>query len=111
MRRAFVRLSAAVVFAAILLAGVNPAAGALEGPVAAEYHLMASCQAKSNLSEIADDFIGRCRKGSIRREFPVQYLPRTLGEINGDSSANGKKAWKLLNDGRFLKDGNNRKRR
>lgn len=70
MRRVFVRLSAAVIFAAMLLAGVNPAAGALEGPVAAEYHLMASCQANSNLSEIADGFIGRCRKASIRREFP-----------------------------------------
>lgn len=111
MRRAFVRLSAAVIFAAILLAGVNPAAGALEGPVAAGYHLMANCQANSNLSEIADGFISRCRKASIRREFPAQYLDRTLGEIKGDSSADGKRAWKLLNDGRFSKDDNRGRRR
>lgn len=111
MRRVFVRLSAAVIFAALLLAGVNPVAGALERPLAAEYHLMAGCQANSNLSEIADSFISRCRKASIRRKFPTQYLDRTLGEIKSDSSDDGKSAWKLLNDGRFAKDSNNRRRR
>lgn len=110
IRGFFVRLSAVTIFAAMLLAGASPAAGALESSTTAESHLMVNCQAKSNLSETADRFISRCRKGSIRREFPAQYLSRTLGEIKGDSGADGKKAWKLLNDGRFLKDGNNRRR-
>jgi hypothetical protein len=43
MCRVFVRLSAAVIFAAILLASGNPAAGALERSAAAEYQLMANC--------------------------------------------------------------------
>lgn len=111
MRRVFIRLSAAVMFAAMLLAGVNPAARALEKPTVAESHLMANCQANANLSEIADNFISRCRQGSIRREFPAEHLSRTLSSIKGDSSASGKKAWKLLNDKRFLKDNNSNRRR
>ena len=104
MCRVFVRLSAAVIFAAILLASFNPAAGALERAAVAEYQLMANCRANDNLSDSANNFIGRCRQGSIRREFPAEHLSRTLGEIKGDSSASGKKAWKLLNDNRFLKE-------
>ncbi|GAB4564355.1 MAG: hypothetical protein Tsb0020_14470 [Haliangiales bacterium] len=63
----------------------------------------ADCNARNNLGEVADKFISRCRKGSIRREFPSQYLSKTLKVIKGDSSADGKKAWKLLNDNRFKK--------
>lgn len=103
MFRVFARLSAAMIFAVMLLAGINPAAGALERSAAAEYQLVASCRANDNLSEVANDFISRCRQGSIRREFPAQYLSRTLGDIKADSGASGKKAWKLLNDNRFLK--------
>lgn len=62
-----------------------------------------SCRANDNLGEIADHFISRCRRASIRREFPGQYLYSTLGAIKNDSSAAGKTAWKLLNDNRFTK--------
>lgn len=62
-----------------------------------------SCNAGDNPNEIAQDFIGRCRKGSIYREFPTEYLGYTLGEIQAEPSANARKAWKLLNDGRFRK--------
>lgn len=61
------------------------------------------CRYDDNLDESADSFISRCRKGSIRREFPSDYYGKTLREIKRDKSANGKKAYKLLNDGRFKK--------
>jgi hypothetical protein len=63
----------------------------------------ASCDTRENGGEIAQDFIGRCCLGSIYREFPSEYLSSTLEEIRRDSSATGRKAWKLLNDGRFRK--------
>ncbi|MDQ1293241.1 MAG: hypothetical protein QG608_1122 [Actinomycetota bacterium] len=62
-----------------------------------------SCAANDNLDMIATVFIGRCRKGSIRQEFPGEYLDIKLGVIKKESSATGKKAWKLLNDNRFKK--------
>ncbi|GHH40747.1 hypothetical protein GCM10018773_22360 [Streptomyces candidus] len=61
------------------------------------------CKANNNLDEIAAKFISRCRKASIRREFPGTHLSRNLGEIKAGKSANDKKAWKLLNDKRFEK--------
>ncbi|MFJ4825654.1 hypothetical protein ACIP5L_20520 [Streptomyces bacillaris] len=61
------------------------------------------CTARNNLDEIAAKFISRCRKASIRREFPGTHLSRNLGEIQAGKSANDKKAWKLLNDKRFAK--------
>lgn len=63
----------------------------------------ADCVASNNLGEIADSFISRCRKGSIRQEYPGELLNETLGKIKAGSAANYKKAWKLLNDGRFVK--------
>lgn len=65
--------------------------------------MAADCVARNNLSEVADKFISRCRKGSIRREFPSEYLNKTLNDIHRDSSSTAKKAWKLLNDNRFKK--------
>lgn len=62
-----------------------------------------SCQARDNLQEVADSFIIRCRKASIRREFPGQLYSNTLGEILRGRSADERKAWKLLNDRRFVK--------
>lgn len=63
----------------------------------------ADCVASNNLGDIADSFISRCRKGSIRQEFPGELLKETLGNIKAGSAANYKKAWKLLNDSRFAK--------
>ena len=62
-----------------------------------------NCNFSDNLSEMADSFISRCRKGSIRREFPGNYYTKTLGDIDRDTSKVGKKARKLLNDSRFKK--------
>lgn len=63
----------------------------------------ADCVAKNNLSEKADPYISRCRKASIRKEFPSEHLNDTLGDIQKGKSASEKKAWKLLNDKRFAK--------
>jgi hypothetical protein len=49
------------------------------------------------------EFVSRCRKGGIHREFPGTHYCPYLGEIRNGKSANDKKAWKLLNDGRFKK--------
>lgn len=62
-----------------------------------------NCKAKDNLSDIANSFISRCRKASIRVEFPSELLGETLGNINKGKQANYKRAWKLLNDKRFEK--------
>lgn len=67
--------------------------------------LFGNCKTKDNLGEIADSFISRCRKASIRAEFPGELLRETLGNIKRGNAANYKKAWKLLNDGRFKKPG------
>ncbi|PZO46453.1 MAG: hypothetical protein DCF15_20250 [Phormidesmis priestleyi] len=61
------------------------------------------CEYDNNLSETADSYISRCRKAGIRRTFPGEYYEKTLGEIDRDKSADGKKVKKLLNDGRFKK--------
>ena len=60
-----------------------------------------NCVAKDNLDEKADSFISRCRKASIRQEFPTELLNTTLGNIRRGKSKKYKRAWKLLNDGRF----------
>jgi hypothetical protein len=65
--------------------------------------VQASCVANDNLSDTAEVYIGRCRKGSIKSEFPGELLQETLKNIKAGSSANYKKAWKLLNDSRFAK--------
>jgi RHS repeat-associated protein len=54
----------------------------------------------------ATDWIAKNCKGSVNREFPGELRDKTLKEIldqsrTGDAVA--KKAWKLLNDGRFQK--------
>ena len=62
-----------------------------------------SCEANDNLSLLANTFISVCRKASIRREFPSEFLNSYLEDIKKNKSASGKKAWKLLNDSRFKK--------
>lgn len=64
-----------------------------------------NCVANDNLTEVADNFISRCRKASIRSEFPGELLSETLGNIKKGKTARHKKAWKLLNDNRFKKPG------
>lgn len=54
----------------------------------------------------ADQIISKKRKGSIRREFPSEYLGKTLKQIDKEAkqgNAKAKKAKKLLQDGRFKK--------
>jgi RHS repeat-associated protein len=63
-------------------------------------------RAVKELTTSADDFISQSCKGSVRREFPSQYLDKTLEEIrqaakSGDAIA--RKADKLLREGRFRK--------
>jgi len=49
------------------------------------------------------------RSGSVNQEFPSELEDKTLEEIKnlsrgkGDLADAAKKAWKLLNDSRFLK--------
>lgn len=63
----------------------------------------AGCKVEENLGATAADFIQRCRLGSILREFPSEYLDRTLAQIKVDRTTKGRKAWKLLTDSRFAK--------
>ncbi|EDP68197.1 hypothetical protein CAT7_11470 [Carnobacterium sp. AT7] len=54
----------------------------------------------------ADQIISKKRKGSIRREFPSEYLGKTLKQIDKEAkqgNAKAKKAKKILQDGRFKK--------
>lgn len=65
--------------------------------------LAADCRAKNNLNEIANSYISRCRNATVRREFPGQYLNKTLRQIKSDHSVDGRTAWKLLTDARWNK--------
>lgn len=62
------------------------------------------CIAIKNLSEIADIYISKCRRASVRDEFPTEFLYDTLNVIRAGRSARYKTAWKLLNDNRFKKE-------
>lgn len=85
----------------VSLSGCNSDIG--EGGVVPTEANAESCRYRDNLGSTAQDFISRCRKGRINNEFPGQYNYVTLGEIQKDKSADGRKAYKLLNDGRFKK--------
>jgi len=89
-------------FSAFASANLDGSGGRLGNDTASSVNLQ-DYKGLNNLGEIADHFISRCRKGSIRSEFPGEYYNSTLGAIRNDSSARGKKAWKLLNDTRFIK--------
>jgi len=57
----------------------------------------------------ARDIIGKEKKGAINREFPGEYLDKTMAEIERDAKQNvpnAKSAKKLLTDKRFDKDDN-----
>ncbi|GAB4205077.1 MAG: hypothetical protein Fur006_60810 [Coleofasciculaceae cyanobacterium] len=68
-----------------------------------DYLAEQDCVTNNNLYELANNFISRCCKASIRSEFPGEYMNKSLGYIKNDKTAIGKKAWKLLNDSRFRK--------
>lgn len=54
----------------------------------------------------AQEFIGKHCKGSILREFPSEYLGKTIKEIEKEAkkgNAHVRKALKLLRDQRFRK--------
>jgi hypothetical protein len=99
---AWIRRSLAVAAAFALATSLSPSTTAAAS--SSEYNRQSvSCQANENLWEMADFFISRCRKSSVRREFPSQLLYESLRQIKNGSTASHRKAWKLLNDGRFLK--------
>jgi bifunctional DNA-binding transcriptional regulator/antitoxin component of YhaV-PrlF toxin-antitoxin module len=50
----------------------------------------------------AQEIISEKKKGSINREFPGEWLDKTLKEIE-EADENARKAKKLLNDKRFNK--------
>lgn len=57
-------------------------------------------------AETADQIISKKKRGSIRKEFPSEYLNKTLNEIEKDAkkgNAKARKAKKLLNEKRFDK--------
>ncbi|MFF4621641.1 hypothetical protein [Nonomuraea jabiensis] len=62
-----------------------------------------TCDISSNLDTTANVYISACRKASIRKVFPGEYLGVVLLKIKRDRTATGKKAWKLLNDQRWRK--------
>ncbi|MFK0232670.1 hypothetical protein [Streptomyces vinaceus] len=91
------RCAAALVLACSVLFGAPAVAGAV--PVLPAD----ACVAGENLGEIANNFISRCRKGSIRQVFPGEHLGDTLGFVRGCGLKSCNTAWKLLNDNRFKK--------
>lgn len=60
-----------------------------------------NCVPDKNLNAVADYFIRRCFKASIKTEFPSDLLQRKIVTIKTGKTAAEKKAWKLLNDKRF----------
>ncbi|MER5884130.1 hypothetical protein ABT160_09895 [Streptomyces sp. NPDC001941] len=91
--------AAALLFAGLALTvGTSGTAPAVAPPRPAGY-----CDANDNLGEIANNFISRCRKGSIRQVFPGQHYGDTLGYLKDCGDRTCKTAWKLLNDNRFAK--------
>jgi len=62
--------------------------------------------AGSSENETADKIISESKQGGIRREFPSQFLDKTLGQIRDEArsgDAVARKALKLLTDSRFNK--------
>lgn len=106
LRRGAVRGLAAALLALVAATGTPafvPSAAASVETVPSAHYLRGPCDANDNLGEIANNFISRCRKGSIRQVFPGEHYGDTLGEIKDCGTASCKTAWKLLNDNRFKK--------
>lgn len=63
------------------------------------------CTIDANLALTAQDFIGKCCKGTIRAEFPGEMLANTVGNIRDNKSKNDsyKTAWKLISRSEYRK--------
>ncbi|MFI8262557.1 MULTISPECIES: hypothetical protein [unclassified Streptomyces] len=99
------RGAAALVLACALLSGVPAGAAAAPARLPAQSTARSSdaCVAGENLGEIANNFISRCRRGSIRQAFPGEHYGDSLGYLRGCGLKSCQTAWKLLNDNRFKK--------
>lgn len=62
-----------------------------------------TCDAGASLEETCRNFIAKCRKGSIHSEFPAEFYDVQIKVVKNGKTDAHKKAWKLLNDGRFKK--------
>ncbi|MFI6144690.1 hypothetical protein [Streptomyces sp. NPDC051109] len=96
-------LACAVLFGAPTAAGAAGGAQRAPGTAAVQVRPADACVAGENLGEIANNFISRCRRGSIRQAFPGEHYGDTLGYIRGCGLKSCQTAWKLLNDNRFRK--------
>ncbi|MGI5491206.1 hypothetical protein [Microtetraspora malaysiensis] len=95
---------AALLGIGIALMGASGASAASPVPSAAFISMLPpGCGVDQNLGTIADDYISKCRKASVRTRFPTEYLDRTLAQIKVDRTTPGRTAWKLLTDSRFAK--------
>lgn len=66
----------------------------------------ATCNIDDNLDETAEEFVGRCCKGSVKSVFPSPLWRKTLGEIKKNRSSRDqdyKTAWKLLSRQEYRK--------
>ena len=98
------RLAALVIACTFLLLPLTACEGGKTNkPASQEEVQRTSCKFEDNFNETADSFISRCRKAGIRGEFPTEYYPVTLGEIDRDRSRRGRKARKLLTRRRWIK--------
>ncbi|MFF4850795.1 hypothetical protein [Streptomyces sp. NPDC001194] len=99
------RGAAALALACALLSGVPAGAAAAPArlPAQSTARFSDACAAGENLGEIANNFISRCRRGSIRQAFPGEHYGDSLGYIRGCGRGSCRTAWKLLNDNRFKK--------
>jgi hypothetical protein len=63
------------------------------------------CTIDSNLTLTAQDFIGKCCKGSVKAEFPGELLANTVQDIRDNKSKNAsyKTAWKLISRSEYRK--------
>ncbi|UGQ12973.1 hypothetical protein LO772_04950 [Yinghuangia sp. ASG 101] len=103
MPRLFARGLLAAALAVGALTGAPAVSHAAQPAAPAGISVRGACDAGDNLGEIANNFISRCRKASIRQVFPGEHYGDTLGEIRDCRTKSCKTAWKLLNDGRFKK--------
>ncbi|MEV0239423.1 hypothetical protein AB0I06_05715 [Streptomyces sp. NPDC050674] len=110
MRRVLASAVLALSIGGLVAPAVSAAPAQVSGQVAVsaadDLAAARNCRAGDNHDEVAAKFISRCKKGSIRREFPTDRLSRTLGEIFAGKQSGDRddvKAWKLLNDRRFDK--------
>lgn len=100
------RLGKLSIFALALILALVPTVTSCGGDIGSGGVIreeQADCNFSNNFSETADSFISRCRKAGIRGEFPGEYYSVTLGEIDRDRSARGKKSRKLLTSKRWIK--------